>query len=529
MASTLPPRQTPATSTQPSKQSWRNWSAADKLALLQTLKARNRLNWQPLPGPQSIAYDCKADIVLYGGAAGGGKTDLALGKALTKHQRALILRREFPQLESMIERSKEIFDPYGTFNEGKAFWRCEFGGKRQVIRFGSVQYEKDLKKYQGRPHDLLVFDEAANFPAAFVMFLSAWVRSEDPKQKCQLLLCSNPPTDPEGDWLLEWFAPWLDPHHPRPAAPGELRWYIVVGDDHIEVDGPAPVQRGEETYTPQSRTFIPARVTDNPYYAGTSYVARLQALPEPLRSKMLKGDFAAGREDSAFQVIPSAWVKLAQERWKQREKPKTPMTAIGVDVARGGSDKTVATPRFDNYFDTPVCEPGQATPNGQAVATLVVNLRRDDATVNIDIGGVGTSPYDVLAEKIGMKAVAMNGAEGSDARDRSGQLAFVNARAEWYWKLREALDPDQGDDLAIYPDPEVLSDLTAPKWKLTARGIQIEEKKEIIKRIKRSPDKGDSLVYAHAIKIAPGTGLFAFMQQQAAAAEEAKKAAGGNK
>lgn len=529
MASTLPPRQTPATSTQPSKQSWRSWSAADKLALLQTLKARNRLNWQPLPGPQSIAYDCKADIVLYGGAAGGGKTDLALGKALTKHQRALILRREFPQLESMIERSKEIFDPYGTFNEGKAFWRCEFGGKRQVIRFGSVQYEKDLKKYQGRPHDLLVFDEAANFPAAFVMFLSAWVRSEDPKQKCQLLLCSNPPTDPEGDWLLEWFAPWLDPHHPRPAAPGELRWYIVVGDDHIEVDGPAPVQRGEETYTPQSRTFIPARVTDNPYYAGTSYVARLQALPEPLRSKMLKGDFAAGREDSAFQVIPSAWVKLAQERWKQREKPKTPMTAIGVDVARGGSDKTVATPRFDNYFDTPVCEPGQATPNGQAVATLVVNLRRDDATVNIDIGGVGTSPYDVLAEKIGMKAVAMNGAEGSDARDRSGQLAFVNARAEWYWKLREALDPDQGDDLAIYPDPEVLSDLTAPKWKLTARGIQIEEKKEIIKRIKRSPDKGDSLVYAHAIKIAPGTGLFAFMQQQAAAAEEAKKAAGGNK
>ncbi len=529
MASTLPPRQTPATSTQPSKQSWRSWSAADKLALLQTLKARNRLNWQPLPGPQSIAYDCKADIVLYGGAAGGGKTDLALGKALTKHQRALILRREFPQLESMIERSKEIFDPYGTFNEGKAFWRCEFGGKRQVIRFGSVQYEKDLKKYQGRPHDLLVFDEAANFPAAFVMFLSAWVRSEDPKQKCQLLLCSNPPTDPEGDWLLEWFAPWLDPHHPRPAAPGELRWYIVVGDDHIEVDGPAAVQRGEETYTPQSRTFIPARVTDNPYYAGTSYVARLQALPEPLRSKMLKGDFAAGREDSAFQVIPSAWVKLAQERWKQREKPKTPMTAIGVDVARGGSDKTVATPRFDNYFDTPVCEPGQATPNGQAVATLVVNLRRDDATVNIDIGGVGTSPYDVLAEKIGMKAVAMNGAEGSDARDRSGQLAFVNARAEWYWKLREALDPDQGDDLAIYPDPEVLSDLTAPKWKLTARGIQIEEKKEIIKRIKRSPDKGDSLVYAHAIKIAPGTGLFAFMQQQAAAAEEAKKAAGGNK
>lgn len=484
--------------------------------------------WIPLPGPQSQAYECDADLILYGGAAGGGKSDLALGKALTKHRRSLILRREFPQLEGMVERSKEMFSAHGSYNE-KGWWRCNFEKKSRFIRFGSVQHEKDLKKLQGRPHDLLVFDEAANFPAAFVQFLTTWIRTEHQDQKCQLLLCSNPPTDPEGDWLLEWFAPWLDPNHPNQAKPGELRWYIIVGDEHIEVDSPAPVKRGEETYTPQSRTFIPARVTDNPYYAGTGYVAKLQALPEPLRSKMLKGDFAAGREDSAFQVIPSAWVKAAQERWKQREKPKTAMTAIGVDVARGGKDKTVATPRFDNYFDTPVCEPGQSTPNGQAVATLVMNMRRDDATVNIDIGGVGTSPYDVLAEKIGMKAVAMNGAEGSDARDKSGQLAFVNARAEWYWKLREALDPVGGDELAIPPDPELLADLTTPRWKLTARGIQIEAKEEIIKRIKRSPDKGDSLVYAHAIKIAPGTGLFAFMQQQAADAEAAKKAASGNK
>ncbi|MFG7044095.1 terminase family protein [Burkholderia pseudomallei] len=484
--------------------------------------------WIPLPGPQSQAYECDADLILYGGAAGGGKSDLALGKALTKHRRSLILRREFPQLEGMVERSKEMFSAHGSYNE-KGWWRCNFEKKSRFIRFGSVQHKKDLKKLQGRPHDLLVFDEAANFPAAFVQFLTTWIRTEHQDQKCQLLLCSNPPTDPEGDWLLEWFAPWLDPNHPNQAKPGELRWYIIVGDEHIEVDSPAPVKRGEETYTPQSRTFIPARVTDNPYYAGTGYVAKLQALPEPLRSKMLKGDFAAGREDSAFQVIPSAWVKAAQERWKQREKPKTPMTAIGVDVARGGKDKTVATPRFDNYFDTPVCEPGQSTPNGQAVATLVMNMRRDDATVNIDIGGVGTSPYDVLAEKIGMKAVAMNGAEGSDARDKSGQLAFVNARAEWYWKLREALDPVGGDELAIPPDPELLADLTTPRWKLTARGIQIEAKEEIIKRIKRSPDKGDSLVYAHAIKIAPGTGLFAFMQQQAADAEAAKKAASGNK
>ncbi len=486
------------------------------MALLQTLKARNRLNWKPLPGPQTLAYECNADMVLYGGAAGGGKSDLSLGKALTKHKRALILRREFPQLESMVERSKEIFAAYGAYNE-KGWWRTHFGGKSQFIRFGSVQHEKDLKKYQGRPNDLLVFDEAANFPRTFVQFLSAWVRSEDPNQRCQLLLCSNPPTDAEGEWIIEWFAPWLDPLHPNPAKPGELRWFVVIGDEHIEVDGPAPVVRGEETYTPQTRTFIQAFVSDNPHYANSPYVARLQALPEPLRSKMLKGDFSAGREDAAFQVIPSEWLRLAQQRWKTRTKPTTPMSAVGLDVARGGKDKTVATPRYDNYFGEQVCEPGKATPDGPAAATLALNMRRDDATINVDIIGVGTSPFDSLRQAIGIKAVAMNASEGSDARDRTGQLGFVNQRAEWWWKLREALDPETGDDLAIPPDPEILADLTAPLWKLTARGIQIEAKEDVKKRIKRSPDKGDSLVYAHAIKIAPGAGLLAFMQAQAAA------------
>lgn len=69
-----------------------------------------------------------------------------------------------------------------------------------------------------------------------------------------------------------------------------------------------------EVIKPKSRTFIPASVTDNVYYAEGGYIATLQALPEPLRSKMLFGDFTAGKEESEWQVIPSAHVKLAQER-----------------------------------------------------------------------------------------------------------------------------------------------------------------------------------------------------------------------
>jgi hypothetical protein len=94
----------------------------------------------------------------------------------------------------------------------------------------------------------------------------------------------------------------------------------------------------------------------------------------------------------------------------------------------------------------------------------------------------------------------MNGAAASDERDKSGQLGFVNSRAEWYWKAREALDPASGQDIALPPDPELRADLCAPTWKLTPRGIQVEAKDDLVKRLHRSPDKGDSCVYAMAAR-----------------------------
>lgn len=523
-------------------------AAGDSTAGRATLQAlfgewrRRKLAWRPQPGPQSLAYACTADVLLYGGAAGGGKTDLMLGKAHTQHRRSLILRREFPQLKGIRERAKELFRPLGTYSAKEKEWRVVVGGVERSIEFGSCQHEDDREKYQGRPHDLLGLDEAAHFLESQVTYLSGWIRSEFPDQRCQLLLTSNPPTDATGDWLLVWFAPWLDPKHPRPAKPGELRWFAIVDGKSVEVADGAPFAHKGETITPQTRTFIPARVTDNVYYARSGYVARLQALPEPLRSKMLDGDFTAGREDATNQVIPTEWVRLAQERWRARPRPTTPMSAMGVDVARGGKDETVLTPRYDNWIGEQIREPGRATPDGDATAQLVMAHRRDRAAVNIDVIGVGSSPYDALRrlladaaekaadeerrrnpgksvtrERLEDLVVAMNGSEGSAKRDRSGQLGFANQRAEWWWGAREALDPKTGADLALPPDPQLLADLCAPTWKLTPRGILVEAKEDVIARIGRSPDRGDSCVYAIAIKHQPGTGILDWMRHLAAA------------
>ena len=215
----------------------------------------------------------------------------------------------------------------------------------------------------------------------------------------------------------------------------------------------------------------------------SGYLATLQALPEPLRSQMLHGDFAAGQEDAANQVIPTAWVAAAQARWK--DKPTAPITAIGVDVARGGQDRTVLTPRHAVWFGPQKVYPGESTPNGRIIAQHCIAIIPIGTRpkIQIDIGGVGSSPYDAAIDA-GLDAVPMNSASGSKETDKSGRLGFINARAEWWWKLREALDPDTGEGLQIPPDRELLADLTAPTWHLSARGIQVESKDEIIKRIR---------------------------------------------
>jgi hypothetical protein len=468
--------------------------------------------WVPQPGPQLAAFVSEADQVLYGGAAGGGKTSLGIGLALTAHRRTLFVRRERAQLGPVVDEIATIVGTRDGLNANDAVWRLPDG---RQIQFGGVANLGDEVRYQGSPRDLLVLDEAANILESQARFLLGWLRTVEPGQRCRALICSNPPGNSEGEWLVRWYAPWLDPGFPVQAKPGELKWVAMVDGAEQWVDGPEPFVHRGETIKPISRTFIPSRVFDNRYLADGDYVRQLQALPEPLRSMMLLGSFTAGREDGRFQVIPSAWIRAAQERWRSR-RPEGAMTSLGVDVARGGRDRTVLTPRWGTYFGEQIVVPGSGTPDGPSVAALVMQHRTDAALVNIDVIGIGSSVYDHLRGVLGGSAVPMNSAEATPAKDKSGQLGFANRRAEWWWRMREALEPATGEGLAIPPDPGLFADLAAPTWKLTARGVLIELKEDIVKRLGRSPDKGESLVYAFAVRTMPGMGIFLWMRQEAA-------------
>jgi hypothetical protein len=461
------------------------------------LLALDRRLWVPLPGPQQHAYDSPADELFFGGAAGPGKTQLLLGLAYTQHRRSIVFRREYSQLREIIEQSSQMIGSNGTYNTQEHLWKLKDG---RCIEFGSVPHEWDVRKYQGRPHDLIAFDELSEFTAPQYRFLLGWNRTDDPQQRCRVAAAGNPPMSSEGRWVLEAWAPWLDPQFPSPASPGALRWYTTLDGKTQWLDsGESFLHRGERV-APRSRTFIPARLSDNPILAATGYEATLQAMPEPLRSILLFGDFRAVMEDDPWQVIPTAWIEAAQARWTPAPPPGACLDAIGIDVARGGPAQTVLAKRYGTWFAPLIKASGRQTIDGPSVAALVYREYVPGCAINIDIlATAGGGAYESLRcyRDITDPINPINNAQSVDMRDRSGKYRLVNVRAASYWKLRECLDPVHGEHLALPPDSELLADLCAPRYKLTAAGIQLEAKEDIVQRLGRSPDAADAVVLAN--------------------------------
>jgi hypothetical protein len=280
-----------------------------------------------------------------------------------------------------------------------------------------------------------------------------------------------------------------------------LRWYATLpnGNEIERADG-TPFKDGHELIKPKSRTFIPARVKDNPDLRNTGYISTLQALPQPVRSQVLHGDFTAGIQDDPWQVIPTAWVEASMALWNDAQCRHQPLDCVAVDVARGGSAKTILARRRRNWIDRLEKHPGSSTPNGPKVVSLIVNALKENpnAVVNIDVIGVGAAVYDACAGIRGMRVYGVNFAERVDATDPSGRLRFVNIRAFAYGSVRECLDPNRplAERLILPPDPELLADLTAPKWELGVSGIKVEPKEKIVERLGRSPDCGDAVALA---------------------------------
>lgn len=472
--------------------------------LAELQKQTHGMKWICNPGPQTEAFFSKADELFFGGSAGGGKSDLLLGTALNSHRRSLILRRQNTEVSALADRVEEILGTRkGYAAHPNHIWRLN----NCIMQFGGVLHLDDKKRYQGVPRDFIGFDEISNFLEEQYTFIIGWARSTLPGQRVRVIAAGNPPITPEGLWVNKRWGAWLDPNHPNPALPGELRWYTTIEGKDVEVDGPGPVvidgvpflDHKGRAILPKSRTFIPSELEDNPDLFDTGYGSTLAGMQGAARASMFEGDFSAGIEADRWQVFPEAWIDAAFARWSEAGRAAE-MNVLGVDIAQGGGDRTVMAPRHGSWFDHPKVYAGKETPDGPTVAGLVLMNMRNGCEVILDMGGgYGISTNDHLKQQF--SPTLFNGASGADGlRDRTGMFKFKNMRAAATWYLRDALDPDHGAFLALPPDPELKADLCSLRRKPDTITIQIESKEDIRARIGRSPDKGDAIIMAHFAK-----------------------------
>lgn len=464
-------------------------------------EAREAESWQPDPGPQTAAYYSPADVIGFGGAAGGGKSDLLIGLSSTQHHKSIIFRREYHQIRDIIARAKEITANYRVGFNGTSGMMTLPEGK--TLEFGAMKDPDDWENYKGRPHDFKGYDEVTEFLEKQVRSTMGWLRTVREGQRTRVVMTFNPPTNAAGMWVIRFFAPWLDPKHPRPAKPGELRWFAMIDGEEVECEDGESFDHFGEEIQPTSRTFFPSRLADNPRLMKTGYGRQLNSLPEPLRSQLLHGDFLAGMGVDPWQMLPTAWVEAAQARWvalRGAGYRPGPMEALGFDVAHGGKDKSAYAPRHGVWFAPVQSYPGKETPDGMAAAKIAMRILRDGACANVDAIGYGASAQERLADMppdgFGVRAQAINVGCRSEFRDKSNKFRCVNVRAEMYWRLREMLDPENGHEPALPPGENLKAELCAGQYKITPQGIAFETKDEIKSRLGHSPDEADAVALA---------------------------------
>jgi hypothetical protein len=218
----------------------------------------------------------------------------------------------------------------------------------------------------------------------------------------------------------------------------------------------------------------------------------------PMWIAKVEGNFPDIDENS---VIPLSWVVKAQERWKEWKDgggiiPPDARHVMGCDIARKGGDRTAFAHRYGHIFTSVETQPKEDTVQTARRISGQLHEDRQDVAV-VDTNGVGAGVYDTI-KSYGQRAIPVNVGTRTKRRDKSGQIEFYNIRAAAMWSLREALDPDKGAGYCLPPDDKLATDLAAPRWQTMAGGkLVVEDKKDIKKRIGRSPDRGDAVVLAH--------------------------------
>lgn len=363
---------------------------------------------RPNPGPQEAFLSTSADIAIYGGAAGSGKSyATALDVLRHTHRKgfgAVIFRRESTRLVgpgSIWEETSGIYPAFGAkARESPVLeWRFPSGA---LIEFRHLQHEKDRLGHSGKQYAGIYFDELTEFEESQFWFLLSRNRSTCGVRPYVRATC-NPDPDSFVRQLIDW---WIDKEgSPIPERSGVVRWFVRKDDDlvwadsreELEAQFPEVDENGVREHQPLSLTFVAAKLSDNPK-GDPGYRAKLQALPRVDRERLLGGNWNV--RAAAGLVFPRAgWVIIDRipGQVRQRVRAWDRGATAGGDWTRG----VLLYALTDGRYVVADVKSIRGTP-GEAEAFIKATAESDGLDVEVglwtDPGGAGISERDHMTD-----------------------------------------------------------------------------------------------------------------------------------
>lgn len=260
---------------------------------------------RPQPGAQEAFLSASADIAIYGGAAGGGKSYALLLEPLRHISNpnfgALVLRRTTPEINNvggLWDESEKVYQLVGAeARVGNLDWQFPSGAK---VKFDHLEHEKSKHKYQGSQIPLLCFDELTHFSEGQFWFMVSRNRST-----CGIRPYIRATCNPDASsWVAGLVAWWVDQDtgYPIPERSGVVRWFVRHGGELQWAGSREELKRAFPGLEPKSLTFIPATLDDNPALTSKDpgYKANLQALPYVERERLLSGNWKIVDAEGAY-------------------------------------------------------------------------------------------------------------------------------------------------------------------------------------------------------------------------------------
>lgn len=275
------------------------------------------VNITPQPGPQTAFLTTQADIAIYGGGAGGGKTFGLIMEPLRHFENpkfgAVCFRRTSKQVRNqggLWDESMKLYAPLGAEpRSGSLDWTFPSGMR---VSFGHLEYDADVLNWQGSQIPLIMFDELTHFTRYQFLYMQSRNRSDSGVPGYIRATC-NPDVD---SWVRQFIDWWIDEDGwAIPERSGVLRWFVIVDDTMHWADSREElIEKFGPAFLPTSVTFIPSTVYDNKKLLDKdpSYLARLMGLPLVERMRLL-GDHRGGNwniRHSAGSMFRREWFTM---------------------------------------------------------------------------------------------------------------------------------------------------------------------------------------------------------------------------